>query len=104
MALCRIRLNYSSSLCKVKLTRLNVAIEGATERSPVVLLVHQVVARTKGHQVGIVGRRRDGDGACAAYVGVAQLVGEQLELIGRETVVVPQHMVVGGTTRALERK
>ena len=45
---------------------------------PVVLLVHQVVACTEGHQVGVVGRCRDGDRAGAAHVGVAQLVGEHL--------------------------
>lgn len=45
--------------------------------------------------MGVVGRRRDGDGARAADVGVAQLVGEELELVTTETVVIPQNMVVG---------
>ena len=45
------------------------------------LLVHQVVAGTECHQVGVVGRRWDGHGAGAAHVGVAQLVGEYLQLV-----------------------
>jgi len=65
------------------------------------LLVHQMVAGTEGHQVGVVGWRGDGDRAGAAHVGVAQLVGEQLELVGGETIVVPQHVVVGGPAGAL---
>jgi len=71
-------------------------------RPPVVLLVHQVVAGAEGHQVGVVGRRRDGDGARAADVGVAQLVGEELELVAGEAVVVPQDVVVGRPARSLE--
>lgn len=63
--------------------------------------VHQVVAGTEGHQVGVVGWRRDGDGAGTAHVRVAQLVSEQLELISSEAVVVPQDMVVGGSASAL---
>lgn len=69
---------------------------------PVVLFVHQVVPSPEGHQVGVVGRCWDGDGARAADVGVAQLVGEKLEIICSETVVIPQNVVVGGTTRTLE--
>lgn len=65
------------------------------------LLVDQVVASAKGHQVRVVGGGRDGDGARAANVGVAQLVGEQLKLIGREAVVVPQHVIMGRTAGAL---
>lgn len=52
--------------------------------------------------MGVVGRCRDGDGARAADVGVTQLVGEKLELICSETVVVPQNVVVGRPTRTLE--
>lgn len=69
--------------------------------SPVVFLVHQVVAGAEGHQVGIVGWGGDGHGAGAAYVGVTQLVGEQLELIRGEAVVIPQDMVMGGSACAL---
>lgn len=57
--------------------------------------VHQVVPGPEGHQVGIVCWRRDGHGACAAHIGVTQLVGENLQLIGRETIVIPKHVIVG---------
>lgn len=63
--------------------------------------VHQMVAGAEGHQVGVVGRCRDGHWAGAAHVGVAQLVGEQLELVSSKTIVVPQHMVVRGPAGAL---
>lgn len=69
--------------------------------SPVVIFVHQVVACSESHQPGVVRRRRDGDGASAADVSVAQLVGEELQLISGETVVIPQDVVVGGTTGSL---
>lgn len=39
----------------------------------------------EGHQVSIVGGRGMDTGACAAHVGVAQLVGEDLQLM-EETV------------------
>lgn len=52
--------------------------------------------------MGVVGRRWDGDGACAADVGVAQLVGEELELVAGEAVVVPQDVVVGRPAGALQ--
>lgn len=69
--------------------------------SPVMIFVHQVVACSESHQPGVVRRRRDGDGASAADVSVAQLVGEELQLIGGETVVIPKDVVVGGTTGSL---
>lgn len=69
--------------------------------SPVVIFVHQVVARSESHESGVVRRRWDGDGAGAADVRVAQLVGEELQLISSETVVVPEDVVVGGTAGSL---
>ena len=51
--------------------------------------------------MSVVGRGRIGDGASAAYVRVAQLVGETLELICRETVVIPQDVVVRRSTGSL---
>lgn len=51
---------------------------GTRPASPVVVFVHQVVTSAEGHQPGVVGRGRDGDGACAADVGVAQLISEEL--------------------------
>lgn len=62
--------------------------------SPVVLFVHQVIAGAKSHQMGIVGRRRNGNGAGAAHVSVAQLIRKHLKLVGGEVIVVPEHVVV----------
>lgn len=69
--------------------------------SPVVLLVHEMVPRSERHQPRVVRRGGDGDGAGAAHVGVAQLVREDLQLIRGEPVVIPQHVVVGRSARAL---
>lgn len=66
--------------------------------------VHQMVTGTEGHQVGIVGWRRDGDWAGTAHISVAQLVGEQLEFISSKTIVIPEHMVVRGTAGTLQEK
>ena len=51
--------------------------------------------------MGVVGRGGVGDAAGAADVGVAELVGEALELVSVEVVVVPEDVVVGGAARAL---
>lgn len=75
---------------------------GMASFSTVVLLVHQVVPGPEGHQVSVVCRRRDGHGACAAHVGVTQLVGEDLQLVGREAIVIPEHMVVRGPACSLK--
>lgn len=53
-----------------------------------------MVTGSEGHKMGVVGWRGDGDGAGTAHVRVAQLVGQELELVGCKAVVVPQHMVV----------
>lgn len=66
------------------------------------LFIHQVVPGSEGHQVRVVGRRRDGDGARAAHVGVAQLVGEDLQLVRREAIVIPEHVVVRRSACSLE--
>lgn len=66
------------------------------------LFVHQVVPCPEGHQVGVVGRRRNGDGARAAHVGVTQLVGENLQLVRGEVVVVPEDVVVRRPAGALQ--
>jgi len=68
-----------------------------------VLLVHQVVACAEGHQAGVVGGRGDGHGARAADVRVTQLVGEDLQLVRREAIVVPEDVVVRGPTGALKK-
>lgn len=63
----------------------------------VVFLLDQVVAGAEGDQMCVVSRRRDRDGASAAHVRVTELVGEALQLVGPEVVVVPQDVVVGRT-------
>ena len=74
--------------------------------STVRLLLHEVVAGPEGHEVGVVGGGGDGDGPCAAHVGVAQLVGQLLQLVRAQAVVVPEAAVVaraGGALDALVR-
>jgi len=64
-------------------------------------LLNEVVACPERHQVCVVRRRWDGNGARAAYVCVTQLIGQHLNLISAEMIVIPQHVVVRRTTRAL---
>ena len=68
----------------------------------VVLLLHQVIASPEGHQVGVVGRGGDGDRPGAPDVGVAELVGQLLELISVEMVIIPEDVIVTGTGGALD--
>jgi hypothetical protein len=67
-----------------------------------VLFIHQVVPGPEGHQVSIVRWCWDGHGARTPHVGVTQLVGEDLQLIGGESIVIPKDMVVGGPACPLE--
>ena len=64
--------------------------------------IHQVVPGAEGHQVSIVGWRWYGHRACAAHVGVTQLVGQNLQLVRRETIVIPKHVVVRRTACPLK--
>lgn len=64
--------------------------------------IHQVVSGTEGHQVSVVGWRRYGHRACAAHIGVTQLVGQNLQLVRRETIVIPKHVVVRRTACPLK--
>lgn len=68
------------------------------------LLVHEMVPCPERHQPGVIGRGWDGDGAGAAHIGMAQLVREDLQLVRREPVVIPEHVVVGRPARALGRR
>lgn len=68
---------------------------GMASFSTIVFFIHQVVPGPEGHQVSIVCWCWDGHGACATHIGVTQLVGEDLQLIGRETIVIPKHVIVG---------
>ena len=63
-----------------------------------------MVSSPESDKVGIVGGGGVGDAAGTADVGVAELVGETLKLIGCELIVVPQDMIVGGTTGTLEER
>lgn len=75
--------------------------ERPAAHSPVMFFIHQVVPGPEGHQVSVVCWCRDGHGARAAHVGVTQLVGEDLQLVRGEAVVVPEHVIVGGPARPL---
>ena len=50
----------------------------------------------------VVGRGRDGDRSGAPDVGVAQLVGQLLQLVSIEMIIIPQHVVVTWPRRALD--
>lgn len=71
--------------------------------SPVVFFLHQVIPRSKRHQVSVVRRSRDGHATRTAYVRMTQLVRQLLELVRLETIVVPQHVVMGGPASALHQ-
>src|SRR6218665_252162 len=68
---------------------------------PVVLFLDEMIPSAECNEMRIVGRRRDGDAAGAAHVRVAQLIGQHLEIIRIEVVVVPQNVVMRRTTRSL---
>ena len=61
-----------------------------------------MVPRPERYQMGVVSRGWDTDRASAAHVGMTELVGELLELIGIKVVVIPQHVVVAGSAGALK--
>ena len=52
--------------------------------------------------MGVVGRGGDGDGASAPDVGVAQLVGQLLQLVSIEMIIIPEDVVVTWPRRALD--
>lgn len=70
---------------------------------PLVFTLLEVVPCPEGHQVGIVCGGGVRDAPCAAHISVAELVGETLQLIGCEVIIIPQDMVVGGAAGALQR-
>lgn len=67
------------------------------------LFLHQVIPRSKRHQVSVVRRSRDGHTTRTAYICMTQLVCQLLELVCLETIVVPQHVVMGGPASALHQ-
>lgn len=80
-----------------------VAFDAVLQRSfsTVVLLLDEVVPRTERDEVSVVSRCGNGYGTCASNVSVTELVGEALELVGVEVVVIPQHVVMTWTASAL---
>lgn len=75
---------------------------GMASFSTVMLFIHQMVPGAEGHQVSIVGWGRYGHRARAAHIGVTQLVGQNLQLIRREAIVIPKHVVVRRTACPLD--
>jgi len=74
--------------------------------STVALLLYQVISASECDQVSVVGRGRDGDRSGTAHVGVAQLVGQLLQLVSLKPVVIPENVVVswsGGSLDSLVR-
>ena len=69
---------------------------------PVVFFIDQVIPGSESDQVSVVSRSRDGNGSCAADISVAQLVGEYLQFVGNEVVVIPENMIVGWSGSALQ--
>ena len=61
-----------------------------------------VLPRPVRHEVGVVGGGGVGHSPGAATVEVAEVVGEDLQLIGREVAVVPEYLVVARSTRPLD--
>ena len=66
------------------------------------LLVEDVVSGPNGDQVGVVSGGGNGDASGATGVGVAQLVGQGLELVSGEAVIIPETAVVAGPRGALD--
>lgn len=64
--------------------------------------VHKMVTSTERDEMCIIGRSRNWDGAGAPNIGMTHLIGELLELISGQIVIIPKHMIVGGTWGALE--
>ena len=50
----------------------------------------------------VVGRGGDGDRSGAPHVGVAQLVGQLLQLVRLEPVVIPENVIVSGSGGSLD--
>ena len=63
-----------------------------------------VFNETPSHQMCIIGGCWYRNAARASNVGVAELVSEHLQLVGREVVIIPQHVVMRRTTGTLVGK
>jgi len=65
------------------------------------LLFDEMISCPERDKVGIVRRSRYGHTAGASDVSVTQLVGQHLNLVRAEVVVVPQHVIVRWPTGSL---
>ena len=99
MFLCKIHHIFTGVMHLNRLLDVHIKHAGVVQ---VVLLVDDVVPGPDGHQVGVVCGGGDGHGPGAPGVGVAQLVGQVLQLVRTQVVVVPQTSVVGGTRCSLD--
>lgn len=70
--------------------------------SPVMFLLYEMVPGPESHEMSIISRCRDRDTSGTAYICMAQLVGQYLQLVSGETVVVPQYVVVRWSACTLE--
>jgi len=69
---------------------------------PVVLFLNEMITSSESDQVCVVRWRRYWHTAGTAHIRVTQLIGQHLNLIRTEVIVVPQHMVVWWTTCSLQ--
>ncbi|KAK2174076.1 hypothetical protein NP493_830g00026 [Ridgeia piscesae] len=65
-------------------------------------LLDEVIACAECDEVSIVGGCGNGHAAGAAHVRVTQLISQHLQLICTEVIVIPQHVVVRGSTGPLD--
>lgn len=70
----------------------------------IVILLYQVVPSSKRDQMRVVRRRRYRHTSRASNIRVAELVGQRLQLVGREMIIVPQNVVVRRPARALDAR
>lgn len=68
---------------------------------PIMFLLHQVITGSKCYEMSVVSGSRDGHTAGTSHIRVTELVGQHLKFIGIEVIVIPQNMVVRGSTGTL---
>jgi len=70
--------------------------------SAIVFLLHEMVTRPEGYKVCVIRRSRNGHAARTTHVSVAQLVGELLQFVCVKMIVIPENMIVTGSTGSLD--
>ena len=68
---------------------------------PVMFFFHQMIARSECDEVSVVGRCGNGDRPGATDVCVAQLIRKSLQLVSRESVIVPENVIMRWPRRTL---